>query len=118
MSKYFIIWIFISLFSCKGANNTSLEIYVTSINNTSLTELKALYLTDLVNPKKSISFKNIHCVRPNYFLFKNIPAGEYYGVINIEKGARYYIDLGNIIIKQGSKKNTEEINLGTVKLPD
>jgi hypothetical protein len=116
MSKYFGIGLLILTLSCNNKNKPFLEINITSRNKDTFVELKAFYLTNLTDPTKSIRFEDIKCVSPNKFTFTDLQIGTYVGLIKIEKGARYYIDLDTIIITKGQNKISTELNLGTIKL--
>lgn len=114
--KYFLIAALLFMVSCKNQDKSFLELTVTSRNKDTFVELKAFYLTSHTDSIKSVSYKNINCVAPNKFVFKNLEVGTYIGLIDIDNGTRYYIDLGSIYIGKRENKISREINLGTFKL--
>ena len=116
MSKLFLLVIPLLMLSCKNESNPFLELNITSRNKNSFVELKGFYLTNLTNSSKSYLFINVKCVSTNKFVFTNLNVGTYIGVIHIDNGARYYIDLGTISVQKGENKIQQEINLSTLKL--
>ena len=92
-----------------------------SRNNDTLTELKLFSLTTInvkrMQDVKTQSFQNVKCEKPNKFIFKNIKAGVYFGLMQIEnKYGNYNISFDTILLKPGKNHLTKEINLGSIKL--
>ena len=118
MTKYFYTLAVITFISCNHKHNTSLEMRFTSRNQDSIREINSFYLTSLTQANKSISFKNVECVSPNLFIFKNLENGLYIGMLTVQnKGRICDISMDSISITNGVNVITKEVNIGTVQLP-
>jgi hypothetical protein len=117
MTKYLSITIFITLSSCINQNDTSLELNIVSKNHDTIQNINEFYFKSLTKPNKTILFKNIDCIAPNKFLFKNLTDDLFIGLMRIDNNnSSYNISIDSIKIKKGKNIITKEINLGTIKL--
>ena len=122
--KYIFLFLIISLlFSCKQKPKAQLEINFTSWNKTNYSELKLFNLTKVpiiysAHESENMTFRNVHCVSPNKFIFKSIDTGNYIGLLQIEKdGALFSVDIYPLHLNPGQNILTKELNLGEVSLP-
>lgn len=112
---YFIVCIIIS--ACINQNYTSLELNIVSKSRDTILIIKELYLASLTKSDKKKSFKNIDCIGPNKFIFRNLTEGSFTGLIRIEKNnSLYSISIDSIKILKGKNTITKEINLGSIQL--
>ncbi len=67
---------------------------------------------------EQLTFKKVHCVSPNRFVFRSLDPGNYIGLFQIIKEDRVYnIDIYPLKLKKGNNIITEELNLGYSSLP-
>ena len=117
MTKYILILLLITLFSCGQKNTSTLELNFTSNNPDNVLELKAFYLTSLTTKNKTITFKKVKSSTPNKFVFEHLSNDLYIGLTEIEKnGVTYNISIDSIQINNGKNVISKKVNLGTIRL--